>query len=64
MLSEQREGWRKEFEAGEKPPAMKKLICDYKANRSSESWRLSKMYEQLLEYVVYLESEIEKSTPE
>jgi hypothetical protein len=56
MLVEERERWRKEYEAGTKLNSP--ILNQYRANRNSELWRVSRAVEQLCEYVVYLEREL------
>jgi len=35
------------------------LLEDYRENRNSESWRVSRQVEELMEYILYLESCLE-----
>lgn len=51
MLVAQRDKWKKEFSEGKVPL----FFDEYKHNRNSESWRLSKAFEEVLEYCLYLE---------
>lgn len=49
---------REQFEKGEKP--FSPVLKDYRENRNSEDWRSSLIAETLCEYILYLESEIDK----
>ncbi|WP_210498341.1 hypothetical protein [Vibrio crassostreae] len=56
-LVKTRNKWRKEFEEGKKP--FSPVLDDYRKNRDSEYWRVSRTAEVLLEYILYLESELQ-----
>lgn len=58
MLVNQRNQWRKAFEAGEVP--MWPPLEIYRDHRNSESFRTSSMGERFHEYVIYLEDELRK----
>ena len=47
MLVNERNGWRKEFQDGEKKCV---ILEEYRKNRNSESWRLTRAVEELAEY--------------
>lgn len=34
------------------------ILADYKENRNSESWRTSRVVEELCEYIIYLEGKV------
>ncbi len=55
-LLEERQSWRRKFEAdvGEYPY----LLTLYKEKRSSELWRSTRIMEYLCEYALYLESKV------
>lgn len=56
MLVDQRNEWRRAFESGKSLES--KLLQDYKNNRESNSFRMSRSVEELCEYILYLESKI------
>ena len=51
-LVEERDKWRKEFESRKLDNS---LLNDYRKNRDSNEWRVSRVVEQLCEYILYLE---------
>jgi len=54
MLVQERDGWRRDFEAGERPDSA--ILADYRKHRNSEYWRASRAMEKLCEYILFLES--------
>lgn len=54
-LVEERDAWRASFKEGK---LYSKILQDYRDNRNSELWRLSKNIEYLCEYVLFLEGAI------
>lgn len=54
MLVEQRLHWLAEYKDGFKPSSS--VLEDYRKYRLLESWRTSKVMEELCEYIIYLES--------
>jgi hypothetical protein len=52
-LVEQRDKWAEEFKTDSRYPA---LLERYKENRTSELWRASRQVEEVLEYVLFLET--------
>lgn len=36
------------------------LLEDYRENRNSESWRVSRQVEELMEYILFLEKRLEE----
>jgi hypothetical protein len=52
MLVDERNKWRKEFEGGDENLI---ILNEYRKNRESESWRVSREVERLCEYALYLE---------
>jgi len=57
-LVESRDKMLASFKQGGKPSCA--ALKDYRKKRNSEMWRLSRHYEELMEYILYLESELEK----
>lgn len=57
MLVKQRKQWRENFCKGGKPKC--KALAEYRENRDSESWRLNSSYEEVCEYVMHLERQLE-----
>lgn len=56
-LVSERDSWREEFENGNKPTSL--ALIEYRKYRNSETWRVSSQVEQLCEYILYLEREVE-----
>lgn len=56
MLLEERKQWRRAFEQGDKPTSP--LLTDYRKGRNRESFRLSRVVEEICEYVLYLEDRL------
>ena len=61
-LLEQRNSWREEFANGLKP--YNPILDEYKRKRDSKYWRRSKFSEVQCEYVLFLESELERLNEE
>ena len=57
-LVKSRLGMRYAFGKGEKPGG---LLEDYRENRMSEDWRTSFAVEELCEYILYLEEQLNES---
>ena len=58
MLIEQRNGWRKNFQEGGKP-LTNKALDKYREKRNSEEFRLSPWSEEVFEYVLFLEEQLQ-----
>lgn len=56
MLLEERKRWRQAFEHGTRP--ISPLLSDYRKGRNSEQFRLSRVVEEICEYVLYLEDRL------
>ena len=56
MLVDQRNGWRKAFESGKAIESI--LLKEYKNNRESNSFRMTRSVEELCEYILYLEDKV------
>lgn len=54
MLVQQRLQWLTDFKDGLKPSSL--VLEDYRKHRLTESWRTSRIVEELCEYIIYLES--------
>lgn len=54
MLVKQRLKWLAKYKEGLKPSSS--ILEDYRKHRLSESWRTSRVMEELCEYIIYLES--------
>lgn len=54
MLVEQRLQWLTKYKEGLKPSPS--VLEDYRKYRLLESWRTSRVVEELCEYIIYLES--------
>ena len=52
-LVNERNKWRDSFKD---KPLSHYILNDYRKNRDSEFWRVSKAFEQLCEYILYLEN--------
>ena len=57
MLVASRDKMLERFIQGEKPLTV--ILVDYRENRNSEEWRMSVSVEELCEYILYLENELE-----
>ena len=57
MLVQDRNDTLEYFLKGGKPHG---LLEDYRENRNSESWRVSRQVEELCEYILYLERKLEE----
>lgn len=55
---DERNHWRFEFEGGLKPS--NHYLDEYRRKRSDPTWRSARIIEQLCEYILYLEEELEK----
>jgi hypothetical protein len=56
-LVEDRDSWKEAFERGEKPAG---YLSEYRNKRDSNLWRSSRMVEQLCEYILYLERQVDE----
>jgi len=56
MLVQDRNDMLEYFLKGGKPHG---LLEDYRENRNSESWRVSRQVEELMEFILYLEDQLE-----
>jgi hypothetical protein len=54
-LAEERNSWHSEFDAGFEPFYIK----EYRKKRDDECWRASRGFEQVCEYVLYLEKKLD-----
>lgn len=55
-LVKQRGKWLSHFRSGGFPSSQ--VLQDYRHNRDSESWRVSASVEELCEYILYLEEQV------
>ena len=56
MLVQDRNDMLEHFLKGGKPHG---LLEDYRENRNSESWRVSRQVEELMEFILFLEKRLE-----
>jgi hypothetical protein len=61
-LIEERNAWRKMFEEGHALDHV--YMNEYRTNRDSELWRSTRALEQMCEYILYLEAEVEELSAE
>lgn len=54
-LVEERDAWRKKFDEGIFSFYYYRSIVEYRMNRNSELWRSTRLFEELLEYINWLE---------
>lgn len=59
-LVKTRDQWLESFRKGEQPTS--RLLQDYRQNRDNEMWRASKEVEELCEYIIYLEEQVNEWT--
>jgi len=57
MLIQDRNDMLEYFLKGGKPHG---LLEDYRENRNSESWRVSRQVEELMEFILFLEKRLEE----